>query len=253
MECMVDGRLTYYKKQGDGKQAVVLLHGWGMDHTIMHPIVEYLSSDFCVYSFDLPGFGQSAEMEDGWDIEDYGKWLALVFTQLEIKHPIIIAHSFGCRIALWYSVLYPVKEMVLMGPAGIKIEKNGFQKWQEIEYHIIKYVYRFLKQDRLLKQLQETRGSLDYRQASVNMRKTLVKCIHFDLRPYLSSIAVPTLIIIGEKDTATPIWMGKVMEEEMSDAAMIVFEQEDHFACFHQLNRLFAILDAFLEKGEPKC
>ncbi|MDD6467206.1 MAG: alpha/beta hydrolase [Erysipelotrichaceae bacterium] len=253
MDRIVMGMSTHYEEMGMGKQVVILLHGWGMDHMVMRPFMEHLETDFRVISFDLPGFGKSSEMDGGWSVFEYAQWLYEACEQLQVRNPILIAHSFGCRIALWFSLVYPVKAMVLMGAAGIKSKKNKFQKWQEIEYHIIKYVYRFLKQDQRLQQLQNRHGSLDYRQASVNMRKTLVKCIHLDLTPYLSSISAPTLVIMGENDTVTPVWMGQVMEDLMMDAALIVFDQGDHFACFQQSKRLFRILDVFLQKEEPKC
>ena len=50
-------------------------------------------------------------------------------------NPMIIAHSFGCRIALWYSYIYGTSKLVLTGAAGIQSRKNRIQKLKEMEYH----------------------------------------------------------------------------------------------------------------------
>ena len=53
-------------------------------------------------------------------------------------------------------------------------------------------------------------------------------------------------MVWGEKDTATPLWMGRVMEEELPNAALVVLPKEDHFAYFHLSMQFCRIVDAFL-------
>lgn len=57
-----------------------------------------------------------------------------------------------------------------------------------------------------------------------------------------------TLLIWGEHDDATPLWMGKRMEEEIKDAGLVVFENDGHYAYWNQLNRFHAIVNVFLEE-----
>ena len=53
--------------------------------------------------------------------------------------------------------------------------------------------------------------------------------------------------MFGENDEATPVAKGKMMEKLMPNAALVVFEGEDHYAYFHQAQRFNLVLDAFLE------
>lgn len=48
------------------------------------------------------------------------------------------------------------------------------------------------------------RGSADYRSASPLMRQVMNQAVNEDLTPLLPGVAAPTLLIWGEKDTATP-------------------------------------------------
>lgn len=248
MQEIIYGVNTYYEEYGGGDHYVLLLHGWGMDSSSMAWISEELNG-FHVYVFDLPGFGKS-ELLKSFDIYNYCDWLHEFCLKYGISDPIVIAHSFGCRIALWYSYIYGTGKLVLTGAAGIQSRKNRIQKLQEMEYHIIKNIYRLLGMKQQLKQLQNSRGSLDYRLANSIMKDTLVKVLHNDVSNILSEIEVSTIVIIGELDDQTPVWMGKLFEEKMQDCALIVFEKCNHFAYLQQKSRFMRIVNVFLEEGE---
>ena len=89
-------------------------------------------------------------------------------------------------------------------------------------------------------------GSDDYRNTSGVMRSTFVKIVNEDLKPLLNEIDTETLLVFGENDEATPVAKGKLMEKLMPNAALVVFENDDHFAYFHQAQRFNMVLDAFL-------
>ena len=91
-------------------------------------------------------------------------------------------------------------------------------------------------------------GSEDYRNAQGVMRETLVKVVNEDLTDLLPRIQIPVLLVWGEKDEATPLWMGKQMEEMMPAAGLAIFEGDDHFAYFHQSDRFNRCLDIFLKE-----
>ncbi len=72
-----------------------------------------------------------------------------------------------------------------------------------------------------------------------------------DLRPLLKDIQQETLLVWGEKDSATPLWMGKAMARELPRARLLVYEADDHFAYFNQVARFANAVDAFLEEVSP--
>lgn len=223
----------HYEVKGEGN-AMVLLHGWGQDMRMMQFIQDHFSKQYCVLNIDLPGFGQSAQPPLPWDIYEYTNCIKEICNTLAIRKPILVAHSFGARIALRYACLYPVSSMILTGAAGIKPPRT-------LSYYIKVYTYK------IMKHFHKTQmGSEDFKHASVIMRGVLVRSVEEDLRPLLSMIQCVTLLVWGEQDLATPLWMGKVMEREMPNATLIVLEGDDHFAYFHQAQRFIAIIEHFL-------
>lgn len=241
----IKGLNVHYEKNGEHGKNVILLHGWGQNTKMMEYIASFLSNHFVVYNIDFPGFGESNEPNEPWGNEEYVELLKEFNDKLNIINPIIIGHSFGCRVGLYYAYKYPVYKMVLTGAAGIK-EKHSLKWYIKVySYKLGKIVLKPFKG--LSEKLRKNAGSQDYKNASEVMKGTLVKCVNFDISPYLKSIKPETLLVFGDKDIATPLWMGKKLEKEMANATLVVFENDDHFAYFHQADRFNRVLDAFLK------
>ena len=89
-------------------------------------------------------------------------------------------------------------------------------------------------------------GSADYKALSPEMRKTFVKVVGYDQSALLSHIKNPTLLIWGDRDTETPLWMGQQMEKEIADSGLVVLEGGTHFAYLEQATRFQTIVRQFL-------
>lgn len=246
MQTVIDGIRLSFDKKGKKGANVLLMHGWGQNKEMMDLIAEHLAAHFKVYNFDLPGFGESDEPSETWGSLEYAEFIHKFCEKKKIEDPIIIAHSFGCRIALQYAYRYKVHKMCLTGAAGVRDDRG-------VDYYLKVYSYKLGKKIMSLKplnkykdKLMKNAGSTDYKNTSGVMRSTFVKIVNEDLKPLLSDIDTETLLVFGENDEATPVSKGKLMEKLMPDAALVVFENDDHFAYFHQWQRFNMVLDAFL-------
>lgn len=65
--------------------------------------------------------------------------------------------------------------------------------------------------EKLQKKLRDKHSSPDYLALSESMKETFKKVINQDLEEYLDQIKSSVLLIWGENDTETPLWMGKKM------------------------------------------
>ncbi|MBS6373934.1 MAG: alpha/beta hydrolase [Erysipelotrichaceae bacterium] len=231
----VKGQTINVETAGSG-QSVVLLHGWGQNMEMMRPIFDHMKEWFQVIMMDLPGFGESEEPDTAWSIQDYADFLSEVLDVYEAENPILIAHSFGARIAFRYALNHSVHKMILTGAAGIRPHHS-------MEYYGKVYWYKIKKHLGLIK---GNEGSRDFQDASSIMRQILVKCVNEDITPMLSSIHTETLLVWGTLDEQTPLWMGKKLAKRMPNAALAIFDGDDHFAYFHQMNRFLRVLDCFL-------
>ena len=89
-------------------------------------------------------------------------------------------------------------------------------------------------------------GSEDYRNATPIMRDTLVKLVNTDVTEYLKDIKRPTLLIWGEKDTATPICDGEIMEKLIPDAGLVRIPNCSHYVFIEQMSYVNKIIYTFL-------
>ncbi len=252
MKDLFNGVSTAYRVNGDG-QDVILLHGWGQNMFMMHEIEDHLKGSFRVWNLDFPGFGESDEPSTPWGVPDYRDFLADFIEKNHINNPILIGHSFGCRVAIRYAAMYQenVKKMVLTGAAGIKPKQTFEQKTRTNIYKAGKWLLKTTGQTKKLEELQNKSGSEDYRNAKGIMRPTFVKVVNDDVSDILKDVICPVLLVWGENDTAAPLWMGKQMEKEMKDAGLAIFASDDHFAYWNQSARFNAVLDVFLD-GDKK-
>lgn len=255
VEITIQGRtVTYYDSDPvneTGKTVVLFLHGWGAPAATYRLLLDHLSGYCRVVAPDLPGFGGSAEPESAWCVDDYVDWTVAFAAALGLDRVILMNHSFGGRISIKLlsrrPVPFMVEKAVFMDAAGIR-PKHG------LEYYIKVYSYKAAKRllPGLAKKMQGKTGSADYRSASEGMRRTMVRCINEDLTPLLPAVAVPTLLIWGSADTATPLSDGRLMEQRIPDAGLVVLEGAGHFAFTQQWGLCSRVLDSFIKPTEKR-
>ena len=89
-------------------------------------------------------------------------------------------------------------------------------------------------------------GSEDYKNATPKMREILVKTVNEDLSDYAKKITVPTLLVWGEYDEAAPLEEAKLLENLLTDGALIVLPGT-HYAYLENLNQVLNIINNFME------
>ena len=252
MNVEIDGLKVFYEVGGTG-ETVVLLHGWGGQSESFKPVFDFLINGYKTYSLDLPGFGKSDMPPCPWGADDYTRLILGFFEELQIAKANIIAHSFGGRIAIVLAAKQPEKvdKLVLVDSAGLKPRRT-------VKYHVrvsIAKMGKLLFSARLFgtfgnkarKAISRLVGSKDYQDAG-EMRGTFVKVVNEDLRPLLPKIRASTLLVWGEKDTATPISHAKIMENEIEDAGLVVLQNAGHFSYLDNFPQFCRIVSRFLGK-----
>ena len=99
----------YYEKSGNNKKNILILPGWGNTRTTFTNIINFFKDNYTIYIIDYPGFGNSPIPEKELTIYDYTNLVRDFLDEMQIKNPIIIAHSFGGRIATLLTGYYKEK------------------------------------------------------------------------------------------------------------------------------------------------
>ena len=242
MKIKVKNTLVNYIQYGEGKD-IILLHGWGQNIEMMKPIGDNLAGNFRITIIDFPGFGESEEPSEAWNISDYANMLELLVKELKIKKPIVMGHSFGGRVAIRYSANNPIEKLVLFGSPCVRLQQK-----QPLKVRVLKKLKTLPGMDKFGEFMKKYIGSRDYKAASPMMRQILVNTVNEDLSTYASQIEEPTLLIWGDNDTEAPIEEARMLEKIMPDAALIVLPGT-HYAYLENLGQVLNILHSFLSGG----
>jgi pimeloyl-ACP methyl ester carboxylesterase len=95
-------------------------------------------------------------------------------------------------------------------------------------------------------------GSADYRNSTPIMKQAMVMAINEDLTDCLSKIPYETLLIWGEKDTATPLSDGEKMNSLIKNSGLSVIKNTGHYCFIEDINTFRGILKSYLFLPEDK-
>lgn len=256
MEMHLSGVNMHYELSGNGEKRVVLLHGWGCSAELMKPVAEALAKDMTVLSVDFPAHGKSSNPPEPWGVPEFAGCLKELLVYLDFLPCSVIAHSFGGRVTIELASAdeHVFDRIILTGAAGIRKQADSKSSQRTSVYKRLKSLVEFAKKCRIFGRLPDQwtealiqkYGSKDYAALSPDMRKTFVKVVNYDQSAKLASIKNSTLLVWGDKDTETPLWMGQQMEKNIPDSALIVLNGGTHFAYLEHAARFNAIARSFL-------
>ncbi|MDX2694170.1 alpha/beta fold hydrolase [Streptomyces ipomoeae] len=108
-----------YERQGTG-EPVVLLHGLGSHRLTWDSVVPLLTEQREIIAMDLPGFGESPDLDPGVprDLDTAVLWLGSVFAALGVERPHVVGHSLGGLIALRLGQAGLARSVTAIAPAG---------------------------------------------------------------------------------------------------------------------------------------
>jgi pimeloyl-ACP methyl ester carboxylesterase len=189
---------TPIKSNREGRYPIIFLHhGLGSTHAWRNQVPAFSAAGYRVILYDRWGYGKSEarpylsvpSFED--DLSDLRTLLEI----LEIQRAILIGHSDGGSIGLYYAAQFPEQVHALVTVAAhIYLEPKMEPSVQGIQ--------QALENDQRFRQgLQRTHGE-KYESTFYNWFNGWYSpaTLDWDMRPLLSGIHCPALVIQGEED-----------------------------------------------------
>lgn len=250
-----DSYSLYFEKHGCGTKKILILPGWGDTRKTFDFMVHYLKTKYTVYIIDYPGFGKSLFPDHDLSVYDYANMIRDFIRKEKIVNPIIIAHSFGGRIATLLTGYYKeqIDKLILIDSAGIKPRKNIFRIVKTYTYKFLKKLKVFVpkrKRNYYLKRLLNIFASSDYKALDKNMYQTFKNIVNLDLKYYLKSIDTKTLIIWGKNDKDTKIRDAYIMNKYIRNSKLYVFDDATHFSYLNYPSTTNQIINEFIESTD---
>jgi pimeloyl-ACP methyl ester carboxylesterase len=249
---LVKGVETNYKIGGKG-EGFLILHGWNGSSDSWKKIIEVLEMKYKVVCPDFPGFGKSQVPSTSWKLNDFVEWLNEFSEKVNLKNFFLLAHSFGGRVAIKFSIFYPekVKKLILVSSAGIR------QEWglkEKVIFQISKIGNAIFSKNHFLRFKDGTRNLFyriarikDYSSAKGVMKETMKKIVEENLLPELSKIQNETIIIWGEKDKIVPLKHAYLFKEKIKNSKLEILPKIRHSPHLENPEKLVEVLIANLK------
>jgi pimeloyl-ACP methyl ester carboxylesterase len=232
-----------------GDLPILVLHGWGAHIEAVAPILAALEGDADVIALDLPGFGESEPPPDAWDVDSYARFIIHFLDEMAVERAHLVGHSHGGRVSIALAADEPerVGRLLLVDSAGIPSKRGWRYRWRVAVAKLGRVIGKLGSPGRRLQDRMRARvASRDYLEASEVMRGTLRAVIAADLRERMPRIAAPTLLVWGDRDDDTPLWMGQEMEQLIPDAGLVVLKGAGHYSYADSPGQFAAVARRFL-------
>lgn len=222
---------------------ILILHGWSYSTDKWVEFSSLLSkSGVKIEILKIPGL--TAKTDKTWSLDDYVEWLQEKVSK-EKQKVILLGHSNGGRIALAFAARYPqkVNYLILIDSAGVRHNELSIKMKRFIFRKAATFGKKLTSSSVLRNFLYKLARESDYKNATPEMRQTMINLISHDLTPILNRISVPTLLIWGELDKSTPLSDGKLMHKLIKNSKLEVIDSAEHSPQFTHAEEVSKIIN----------
>ncbi|PCI78424.1 hypothetical protein COB21_00910 [Candidatus Aerophobetes bacterium] len=233
----------YYILEGKGP-VLFLISGYLASHEGLIPLSKTLSDRFTTILIDNRGTGKSSLPEKAYYIEDMARDVLALMDHLNIKKADFVGVSMGSGIVLTLSMLAPgrINRAILLTPfyrlpkpALIAADMALLSMQEKAPFHktylnSIAWLYsdKFLSNTVLMEKKihqLETLENPTHEQGAAGQHHALK---NYDIENKLSQIKTPCLLLAGEQDILSPLYIAKKMHNLLPSSKLVVFQDSAH-------------------------
>jgi abhydrolase domain-containing protein 6 len=250
-EIQVDDHRIAYLEGGKG-QTVLLLHGFGANKDNWTRFAKYLTGDYHLVIPDIPGFGESSQIQKAnYDVENQLRRIDRFTEVMKLERFHLAGNSMGGMFAAIYGAKYPRKilTLALLAPGGVKSPKmselaillqkgtNPLLVGNAEDYDKVIELC-FVKPPFIPSQFKKVLAADAIAHSDFN-KKILddMKWNHTGgmpspmetfLEPYLPQIQAPVLIIWGDTDRILDVGGVAVLEKNLKNYKTVIMKDTGH-------------------------
>jgi len=247
-----------YAEKGSGP-VLVLLHGFPLDSRMWQAQVSELSGRWQVIAPDHRGFGQSRS-ETPFTIESLADDAHALLRELKALPCVLAGLSMGGYVALAYAKKYPtdLRGLILIDTKAEGDSPEGKEGRQKMIDSVRAEGSKAVADQMMPKMLAEETPKARPHQAQA-LREIMDACppktIEHALlamrdRPDrtadLPSIAVPTLILVGDRDRITPLSNAQTMRDKIPNSQLTLIKGAGHMSPMEQPAQVNQAIGRFL-------
>jgi N-formylmaleamate deformylase len=252
--CKTNGISIHYTRTGGNKPALVLLHGLTGNGACWTGLARALEIEYDIIMPDARGHGESDVPDYGYRYEDHANDVIGLINSLGVPPPVMLGHSMGGMTAAVVASRCPklLRGLILADPSFLSSEaqrqirdSDAADKHRQIlDRSLEEFVtYSRRKHPNRTSEIIEliARARLQTSMAAFDV----LTPPYPDYRQLVSSIDVPSLLIIGEKGVVSPAVANDV--KHLNPGIQVnLMSDVGHGLHFDQSERFTAIVRSFI-------
>ena len=255
--------LKVYTRGNKNNKPVIFIHGFPYDHTMWDYQIDELKENFYCVSYDVRGLGQSYIGDGQYTMEAFVWDLYSIIDGLHIEDPIICGLSMGGYIALRAIEKEPERfaGLILCDTKSEADNNDGkITRSNAIDKINVEGVESFVndfvpscfhkKTPERDPEMYERIFNSCKNQNSVGVKGSLIAMLsRRDTSKNLQNIKVPTLLLVGKKDSLTPPGKMKDMAKPIKKSKFYIVPKAGHMAPLENPEFVNEKISKFLEKN----
>ncbi|WP_100629926.1 alpha/beta fold hydrolase [Algoriphagus formosus] len=253
---------VHYKEYGQGAKSLIFIHGWGCDLNTWKYQFDYFKDKYHLVLIDLPGYGQSDKVEQDYTIDLFAQSVSELVRDLEIKNPVLVAHSMGLPIAIEVLKQLNTETAILVNIDGVyfdfptdSIESNQYEEGltefanmfnvEDYKQNVEQFCNGFITESTpedvrsyIISTMTETPQTVGYQSM-----KSLIDQKYWDKKILKNQ----TISIYAKTDELVPD-NENLLRKQFPNLTYIEMDSVNHFLMMEKPKKVNEILKGFIEK-----
>lgn len=249
--------LSYMRDGIDSKLPLIFINSLGSDMRIWDNMIPRLAEQFAIIRYDKRGHGLSDCPAAPYSIRNHADDLAGLLDALEVDEAILIGISVGGMIALDFAARYPqrIKALVLsdtaakIGTEDMWNERINTLRANSMEHLADAILARWFRPNFASRHPAAFSGYYNMltRTPLQGYTGTCEALRDADLRETTGDISIPSLVLCGTEDSATPPELVQGLASSLPNAHFELIQEAGHLPCIEQPDQMAATIKQFLE------
>jgi 3-oxoadipate enol-lactonase len=240
-------RIAYtLRSNGAARARIALVHSLAMNREFWTPVADLLVADVDVLTLDCRGHGASDKPAGPYDVGVFADDLADLFKHIGWKSAAVAGASMGGTVALAFAARYPERTDALglidtTAWYGADAPKNWAERAAKAQQDGLQALVGFQKTRWFTDAFREQHPQVVEACVATflsNDLKAFAATCHMlgaaDLRPALAAMRMPTVVMVGEEDYATPPAMAEALHKGIAGASLTIIKNGRHLTPVEQ-------------------
>ena len=223
---------------------LIFIHGSGCSKNVWDQQLSFFDGSIAL---DLPGRPSGEPLESATEL---AQWLIDYITDHALENVVLVGHSLGAAVVMQAALLNDkhLKGMVLIGSgARLKVIPQLITSLSALADQSASIPDSFLQANQHIPEPFKTNINEAIKKNGARIMLNDFKvCDKFDVMDQLASLHLPVKIIVGEKDSMTPVKYASFLHERIDQSELTIIDGGTHMVFAEQAALVNEQIEAFI-------